>query len=63
MSVHSDIGANGVLRWKVYQQAREIAALAELALECSAQGPGQNLPRALATMDRMRAILGGGTGE
>ena len=60
MSVQSDIGPNGVPRWKVYQQARELQALADLALSCSATGPGQNLPRALAQFDRMRAILGEG---
>ncbi len=63
MSVQSDIGPNGVPRWKVYQQARELSALADVAMECAAQGPRQDLPRALAQFDRMRAILGNGGGE
>jgi hypothetical protein len=58
VSVQSDIGPNGTPRWKVYQQARELVALADLALACAAQGPRQDLPRALAQFDRMRAILG-----
>ena len=59
MSVHSEIGGTVRLpRWKAYAQAREIAALAQVALECSVEGPGSNLPRALAQFDRIRAILG-----
>lgn len=59
MSVHSEIGSTIKLpRWKAYAHAREIAALAQVALECAAEGPGSNLPRALAQFDRIRAILG-----
>lgn len=48
----------GTPRWKVYAIAREIGQLAELARECSMAGAGENLPRALAQLDRIRAILG-----
>ncbi|ABD25087.1 hypothetical protein Saro_0640 [Novosphingobium aromaticivorans DSM 12444] len=60
MSVQSDIGParGGVPRWKTYAQAREIAALAQLAMECAADTPRADLPRALAQFDRIRAILG-----
>lgn len=63
MSVQSDLGPNGQPRWRIYQQARELRALAELALECAAKGPGGDLPRAVATLDRMRAVLGEGMGD
>lgn len=63
MSVQSDIGPNGVPRWRVYQQAREIAALAAVALECSASGPRQDVARAMAQLDRIRAVLGHEGGE
>lgn len=60
MSVQSEIGParGGVPRWKVYAQAREIAALANLALECSADTPKADVRRAMAQFDRIRAILG-----
>lgn len=60
MSVQSEIGParGGVPRWKVYAQAREIVALAQVALECSADTPRADLARALAQFDRIRAILG-----
>jgi hypothetical protein len=61
MSAFADIGPNGVPRWKLYQQARELAALAALAMECSGSGARQDLPRCVATMDRMRAVLGNGS--
>lgn len=60
MSVQSDIGPGRgcAPRWKVYAQAREISALAQVALECAADGPRADVPRALAQFDRIRAILG-----
>lgn len=58
MSAHSDLGPGGQPAWRMYQQARELAALAQLALECAAAGPRRDLPRVAATMDRMRAVLG-----
>lgn len=59
-SVQSDIGpaCGGVPRWKIYAQAREISALVQVALECAADGPRADVPRALAQFDRIRAILG-----
>lgn len=57
--MQSDIGpAITVPRWKVQEQAREIAALAQAALDCAAAGPRGDLPRALAMLDRIRAVLG-----
>lgn len=63
MSVQADIGPNGKPCWKIYQNARELAALAQLAAECAASGPRRDVQRALAQFDRMRAILGGGEGD
>lgn len=58
MSVHSDIAPTGRPRWRLYAHAREIEALARVAQECAQAGRGENLPRALAQFDRIRAILG-----
>lgn len=58
MGVQSEIGPTAMPRWRVYAQAREVVALAELALELSAEGPACNIPRAMAQLDRIRAILG-----
>lgn len=57
--VQDDIGPTAPARWRVYAHARELQTLAGLAVELSAEGPRADLPRALATLDRMRAILGG----
>lgn len=59
-AVQADIGPSrgGVPRWKVYADAREIAALVQVALDCAAAGPHADVPRALAQFDRIRAILG-----
>lgn len=54
-----DIGpAIGTPRWRVYAQAREVAALAQVAMECAVAGAHENLPRAVAQLDRIRWILG-----
>lgn len=58
MSVQSDIGPSATPRWRVYRDARELHALASLAMELSSEGGRSDVPRALATLDRMRAILG-----
>ncbi|WP_408585939.1 hypothetical protein [Novosphingobium sp.] len=58
MTVQSDIGPSAQPRWRVYKLAREVQALAELARELSAEGPKCNVPRALAQLDRIRAVLG-----
>ena len=58
MSVHNDIGPSAIPRWRVYRDARELLAQAQLALELSGDGPRADVPRALAALDRMRAILG-----
>lgn len=63
MGVQSDIGPNGMPRWRVYQVARELQALAQLAVECSSAGVGQDLQRACSTLDRMRALLGTGQAD
>ena len=60
MSAQTEIGPKGQPRWKIYQQARELVVLAQLAAECAQGGPRQDVQRALAQFDRMRAILGGG---
>lgn len=53
-----DIGPTAPARWRVHTIAREIEALARVALECSTAGPRCDVPRALGQLDRMRAILG-----
>ena len=63
MSVHVEIGASATPRWRVYRDARELAGLAQLALELSSEGPRADVPRALAALDRMRAILGVQSGQ
>jgi hypothetical protein len=63
VSIQSDIGPTGPGRWQVYAKAKQLRALAELATELSVSGPRQDLPRALAMFDRMRAVLGGGPGS
>lgn len=59
-SAREDLGAALPPRWKIYSQARELSALAELAMSCSTKGPTENLPRARAALDQMRALLGEG---
>jgi hypothetical protein len=58
MSVQTDIGPNAPPRWRVHLAAREVLVQAQIALELSADGPRTDLPRALAALDRARAILG-----
>jgi hypothetical protein len=58
MSVQDDIGPSAVARWRVYRDARELQALAALACDLAADSPRADVRRALATLDRMRAILG-----
>ncbi|MBA3053634.1 MAG: hypothetical protein FP826_01555 [Sphingomonadales bacterium] len=58
MGAQADIGPSGPRRWQIYARAKELRALAELATALAVSGPGQDLPRALAQFDRMRAILG-----
>lgn len=45
--------------WKVYANARELKALAELAMERAAPGPRQDVPGARGALDRARAVLKG----
>lgn len=46
----------------VYQQAREIEALAARAAEFAQRGPNQNVPLARKQFERIRAIMVGGNG-
>lgn len=62
MSARDDLGPTMEPRWKVYATARELSTLADLAMELSAKGPREDLPRARATLDRMRAVLGDSSG-
>lgn len=63
MNVQDDIGPTAPPRWRVRAMAREVLALAQTAIACTAEGPAENLPRALAQLDRMRAVLGVGPGS
>ena len=58
MSVQGEIGPSAVPRWRVYRDARELLAQAQLALELTTEGPRADVPRALAALDRARAVLG-----
>lgn len=58
MSAHEEIGPTALPRWRVYNHARELQALAQQAVELSIEGPKCDVPRALGIFDRMRSILG-----
>lgn len=60
MSARHDVGPVLPPRSLVHQQAVELRALATLAAELSGTGPTADLSRAVAQMERMRAILGPG---
>lgn len=57
MTVQSEIGPTAPARWRVYSAAREVSALAQSAIELAMQGPRCDVPRALAQLDRARAIV------
>jgi hypothetical protein len=63
MSVMSEIGPSGQSRWQVRAQARDLMALAQLALDCTVEGPRCDVQRASGALDRMRAVLGGGDSD
>lgn len=63
MSVMGEIGPSAPGRWQVRAKAREIAALAQLALDCTVEGPRCDVQRASGALDRMRAVLGGGDSD
>jgi len=54
-----DIGPAAPSRGQVYAMAREIEAMAKIAVELSAPGPRADAARAQRQLDRMRAVLGG----
>ena len=59
MSVHSEIGPDvRTGRWEVYEAARKIAALAQIAAECASDGPRQDMPRARQVLARIRQLSG-----
>jgi hypothetical protein len=53
-----DIGPTAPLRWRVYEIAREIEAMAKIAVELSGKGPHADVARAQRQLDRIRAVLG-----
>lgn len=57
MSAQDDLGPTIPPRWQVYDRARSIGQLAQLAQECAIEGPRMDIPRALDAFDRMRALL------
>lgn len=60
-SAQSEIGPSQEPRWRIYDRARSIQQLAQLAMECSIAGSQRlDLPRAEGCFDRMRALLGPG---
>lgn len=54
-----DIGPAAPSRGKVHQLAREVLALAQIALDASAQGPRCDVRRAEGKLREIRALLGG----
>ena len=60
MSGKGDSGPSVPPRGRIYDQARELQALAAIAVDCAGQGRAANLARAVATLDKMRAVLGPG---
>ena len=56
-----DIGPSALPRWRVYELAREIEAMAKIAVELSSPGARCDVARAQRQLDRMRAVLGGGS--
>ena len=55
----ADLGPVLPPRLQVYATAVEVQALARIAVEASLAGPGCDLARALAQLDKCRAVLGG----
>lgn len=53
-----DIGPTAPPRWRVYEIAREIEAMAKIAAELSAKGPRCDVARAQNQLERIRAVLG-----
>lgn len=54
----NDLGPDLPSRLVVYQQARELQQLGQLAAELSQAGPRADLPRAVRLLDKARAVLG-----
>lgn len=50
-------------RWRVYDRARTIAALAAQAMELTIEGPRMDVPRAERLLERASAVLGKPLGE
>lgn len=59
MTVQSDLGPTAQPRWRVYKAAREAGALVQSAIELAMDGPRCDVPRALAQLDRARAVIAG----
>lgn len=57
MSAWSDLGPTAPTRMEVFATAFELIRLGTLARDLSSAGPGQDLPRAVATLDKARALL------
>ena len=58
MTAYSDLGPTAPSRMEVYRTANELEHLARLARELSSAGPKADLPRAVATLQRARVLLG-----
>lgn len=54
-----DIGPAAPSRGKVHSMAREVLALAQIAVEASMQGPRCDVRRAERKLGEIRAMLGG----
>lgn len=57
---YADLGRRLPSRFDVHAQARELLVMAGRALDFAGTGRSADLPRALAELDRMRAVLGEG---
>lgn len=63
MSAYSEIGPTLPSRMEVCLVATELQRLAALARELTTPGPKLDLPRAIATLDKARALLADGPGD
>lgn len=54
-----DIGPTASPRWRVHTTAREVLALAKIAVECSMGGPRCDVQRAERKLGEIRNLLSG----
>lgn len=63
MGARAELGPELPSRMEIYRVANELEHLARLARELASAGPRSDLPRAVSTLDRARALLGKGEAD